>query len=60
MTIFAVGGKVTVRNLSSAQLVDVYTGKITDWRELGGDPGPGGSKIKFLLRTPICPRQWRG
>ncbi|MEW6657624.1 MAG: substrate-binding domain-containing protein [Thermodesulfobacteriota bacterium] len=48
MTIFAVGGKVTVKDLTSAQIVDVYTGKITDWRELGGDPGP----IRLLARQP--------
>lgn len=48
MVIFAVGGKVTVRNLTSAQLVDVYTGKITDWREVGGEPGP----IRVLARQP--------
>jgi phosphate transport system substrate-binding protein len=48
MTIFAVGGKVTVKNLTSPQLVDVFTGKITDWRELGGAPGP----IRVLARQP--------
>jgi phosphate transport system substrate-binding protein len=48
MIIFAVGAKVTVKNLTSAQLIDVYAGKITDWRELGGDPGP----IRVLARQP--------
>ncbi|MHB8068532.1 MAG: substrate-binding domain-containing protein [Desulfobaccales bacterium] len=48
MVIFAGGARVTVTGLSRAQLADVYTGKITDWQELGGDPGP----IRLLVRQP--------
>jgi phosphate transport system substrate-binding protein len=48
MVVFAGGAKVTVKNLTKAQLVDVYTGKITNWRDLGGAPGP----IRLLLRQP--------
>ncbi len=29
-----------VKNLTMDQLKDIYTGKITDWKELGGSPGP--------------------
>jgi phosphate transport system substrate-binding protein len=28
-----------VKNLSQAQLKDIYTGKITNWKDLGGAPG---------------------
>lgn len=29
-----------VKNLTLAQLKDIYTGKITDWKQVGGAPGP--------------------
>jgi len=29
-----------VKNLTLDQLKDIYTGKITDWKDLGGKPGP--------------------
>ncbi|MBA4358799.1 MAG: phosphate ABC transporter substrate-binding protein [Humidesulfovibrio sp.] len=29
-----------VKNLTMDQLKDIYTGKVTDWKELGGSPGP--------------------
>jgi phosphate transport system substrate-binding protein len=48
MVVFIGGTKVTVKNLTRAQLLDVYAGKITDWQELGGKPGP----IRLLLRQP--------
>lgn len=28
-----------VKNLTMAQLKDIYTGKVKDWKELGGNPG---------------------
>ena len=31
---------MTVRSLSAAQLVDIYSGRITNWRELGGKAAP--------------------
>jgi len=34
------GAGVTVRNLSAAQLVDIYSGRITNWSELGGKAAP--------------------
>ncbi|MBN8518003.1 MAG: substrate-binding domain-containing protein [Candidatus Accumulibacter sp.] len=34
------GAGVTVRSLSAAQLVDIYSGRITNWRELGGKAAP--------------------
>jgi phosphate transport system substrate-binding protein len=48
MVVFAGGAKVTVKNLTRAQLLDVYAGKITGWQELGGKPGP----IRLLVRQP--------
>lgn len=38
--VFVAGAAVTVRNVTRQQMVEVYTGKLTDWRELGGKPGP--------------------
>jgi phosphate transport system substrate-binding protein len=29
-----------IRELSAPQVRDIYTGRITDWREVGGAPGP--------------------
>lgn len=36
----AAGAGVTVRAISSAQLTDVFTGKIANWAVLGGKPAP--------------------
>lgn len=38
--VFAAGASVTTRSLAAAQAAEVYAGKITDWRDLGGKPGP--------------------
>lgn len=38
--VFVAGAGVSVRSITRAQVTDVYTGKITDWRELGGSAGP--------------------
>ena len=38
--VFVGGAGVSVRAVTRDQMVDVYTGKLTDWRELGGKPGP--------------------
>ena len=48
MVVFAGGAKVTVRNLTSAQLLDLFAGKITNWGELGGAPG----LVRLLVRQP--------
>jgi len=37
--IFAGGADVTAKSITSAQILDVFSGKITDWKELGGKPG---------------------
>lgn len=34
-----VHGSNPVKNLTMAQLKDIYTGKVKDWKELGGNPG---------------------
>jgi len=46
--VFAVGRAVRLNGLSSAQLADIYSGKYTQWRELGDSPGP----IRVLARPP--------
>jgi phosphate transport system substrate-binding protein len=38
--VFVAGAGVSVRGITSAQAVDIYTGKLDDWRQLGGKPGP--------------------
>ncbi|MGB0127252.1 MAG: substrate-binding domain-containing protein, partial [Rhodocyclaceae bacterium] len=38
--VFVAGAGVTVRDVTREQMVAAYTGKITDWRELGGKPDP--------------------
>lgn len=48
MVIFAVGSKVPVRNITTAQLVEIYSGRITSWQALGGPNAP----IRLLLRQP--------
>lgn len=34
-----VNGKNSITNLTTAQLKDIYMGKIKDWKEVGGTPG---------------------
>lgn len=38
--VFVAGAGVSVRGITRAQAVDIYTGKVDDWRQLGGKPGP--------------------
>lgn len=38
--VFAAGAGVTVRSITPTQAVDAFSGRLTDWRELGGNPGP--------------------
>jgi phosphate transport system substrate-binding protein len=37
---FVAGAGVDVKGLTTAQVVDAFTGKVSNWRELGGKPGP--------------------
>ncbi len=46
--IFAVGNKVTITGLTVSQLGDIFSGKITDWQEVGGDRG----LIRVIIREP--------
>jgi phosphate transport system substrate-binding protein len=46
--VFAVGGKVEIQNLTTSQLVDIFSGKIGNWQEVGGHKAP----IRFLVRQP--------
>jgi phosphate transport system substrate-binding protein len=34
-----VNGSNKVKELTMAQLKDIYTGKVTDWKDVGGEPG---------------------
>jgi phosphate transport system substrate-binding protein len=46
---FVVNPGVTgIDNITTAQIVDIYSGKITDWKDLGASPG----KIYPLTREP--------
>jgi phosphate transport system substrate-binding protein len=38
--VFVGGAGVTANNVTREQMVGAYSGKLTDWRELGGKPGP--------------------
>jgi len=38
--VFVGGAGVTTRAVTLSQMYDVYTGKIADWRDLGGKAGP--------------------
>jgi len=46
--VFAVGGKVKIRNLTSFQIIDIFSGKIENWNEVGGNTAP----IRVLIRQP--------
>ena len=48
MLVFAVGPKVGIDNLSSRQLADVYSGKIKNWQEAGGNNVP----VRLLVKDP--------
>ncbi len=37
---FVGGAAVTATNLTHAQVLAAYTGTVSDWREIGGKPGP--------------------
>jgi phosphate transport system substrate-binding protein len=45
---FAVGSSVKVRSLSEKELAEIFSGKIKDWKEVGGDPMP----IRVIVRAP--------
>lgn len=48
VVLFAVGRDVKVRNLTAAQIVDIFSGKILNWREVGGENAP----VRVLTREP--------
>ena len=48
MIVFAVGPRVGVTNLSSQQLADLYSGKISNWKEVGGND----ARVRLLIRNP--------
>jgi len=58
--VFVVNPSVTgIDNITTAQIVDIYSGKITDWKDLGAKPGkiypltrePGDSSLKVFSET---------
>lgn len=66
--VFLANANNKVDNLSIGQLQDIYTGKLTDWSEVGGEPGPiqpfqrnadSGSQTLFLklLMNGLTPMQ---
>lgn len=46
--VFAGGTGVTATNLTRTQLLAIFSGKITNWKDLGGKPGP----IRVFYRNP--------
>ena len=44
--VFAVGASVTAKSLTPAQLADLFGGRLTNWREVGGEPGP----VRLVVR----------
>ena len=46
--VFAVGSESGVSSLTPAQLADIFSGKIVNWREVGGSNKP----IRVLVRQP--------
>ena len=45
---FVVGRQVKIANLSTRQLAAIFSGKIADWKEVGGPAGP----IRVIVREP--------
>ncbi len=48
VVLFAVGSKVNVDNLSTEQLLSIFSGQLVNWQELGATPGT----IRLLTREP--------
>ena len=46
--VFAVGTNVKIKSLTSDQLLNIFSGKITNWQEVGGSP----AIIRVLVRQP--------
>lgn len=48
MVVFAVGAKVGIHELSSQQLADVFSGKVENWQDVGGND----TLVRLLIREP--------
>lgn len=46
--VFAVGANVKVKSLTMAQLVEIFSGQITNWRDVGGLAEP----VRVIIRDP--------
>ena len=46
--VFAVGAKVEIQNLTTAQLADIFSGKIENWQQVDGNK----AFIRVLVRQP--------
>lgn len=59
---FVVGAKAGVRDLSEAQICDLYSGKVTNWKQVGGNDLPvevqarpeDGSNMKAIRQHMAC------
>lgn len=51
--VFAVGASVTVKSLTPAQLADLFGGRVTNWRDVGGEPGPVRLVVREESDTPL-------
>lgn len=38
--VFVAGAAVSARSIGASQAFDIYAGRLSDWRDLGGRPGP--------------------
>jgi len=60
--VFVVSSDVGVRNLSEAQICDIYAGRVTNWKEVGGQDAPikvqsrpeGGSNMVTIRQKMAC------
>lgn len=50
--IFIVNSRNEIKGLTTENIQDIYTGKITDWEELGVEIYPGYSSINPYIRNP--------
>jgi phosphate/phosphite/phosphonate ABC transporter binding protein len=63
---FATNNSVKIKNLTKQQILDIYTGKITNWQEVGGDDAhivvldrPEHASAKIVLNKVFFPEGFK-